>query len=146
MYEKFMIEALNEAKIAYELGEIPVGSVLVYNNEIISRSHNTRNFDNKILGHAEINTINEASSKKNNWRLENCIMYVTLLPCPMCAAAINQSRIKRIVCGTVPKQADYQLIYNILNDNSYGKPVEIITGVLEDECSDLLKKFFLEKR
>lgn len=146
MYEKYMLEALKEAKIAFNAGEVPVGSVLVCDGQIIARSHNTRNFDNNILGHAEINTINDACIKNSNWRLKDCVLYVTLLPCTMCAAAINQSRIKKIVCGTVPNNSNYSLIYEILQDNSYGKPVEIITGILEEECSDLLKKFFSEKR
>lgn len=146
MYEKYMLEALKEAELAYQLGEVPIGSIIVCDNQIIARSHNTRNFNNDIFGHAEINVINETSNIKLNWRLENCVLYVTLLPCPMCASAINQSRIKKVVCGTVPNNVNYSLIYNILNDNSYGKPVEIVTGVLEDECADLLKKFFSEKR
>lgn len=146
MYEKYMLEALKEAKMAFNAGEVPVGSILVCDGQIIARSHNTRNSDNNILGHAEINTINDACTQNSNWRLKDCVLYVTLLPCTMCAAAINQSRIKKIVCGTVPNNSNYSLIYEILQDNSYGKPVEIITGILEEECSELLKKFFSEKR
>lgn len=146
MYEKYMLEALKEAKKAYKIGEIPVGAVLVYENQIIARAHNTRITDNCVLGHAEINVIRQANSLLQNWRLENAILYVTLLPCPMCASAINQARIKRVICGTVPNNYDYDLIYRILSDHNYGSSVEIMTAVLEDDCSSLLKKFFLEKR
>lgn len=146
MYEKYMIEALNEAKIALEEGEIPVGAILVYKDEIIVRSHNTRIQDNCVIGHAEINVIEEASKIIKNWRLKECILYVTLLPCPMCSSAINQSRIKQVVCGTVPNNSDYSLIYQILNDNNYGSPVKLLTGILEEECSQILKEFFLKKR
>ncbi len=146
MYEKYMVEALDEARLALGEGEIPVGAVLVYKNEIIAKAHNTRIQDNCVMGHAEINVIRKAAKIIKNWRLCDCILYVTLLPCPMCASAINQSRINQVICGTVPNNSDYPLIYQILNDHNYGKPVQLFTGVLEEECSQLLKKFFLEKR
>lgn len=141
-----MIEALDEAKIALKEGEIPVGAVLVYKNEVIAKAHNTRIQNNYVTGHAEINVIQEASKNLNNWRLNDCVLYVTLLPCPMCSSAINQSRIKQVVCGTVPNNSDYSLIYQILNDNNYGSSVQLLTGVLEEECSKILKEFFLKKR
>lgn len=146
MYEKYMLEALNEAKIALEEGEVPVGAVLVYKNKIIAKSHNTRIQDNCVIRHAEINVIQEASKILKDWRLNDCALYVTLLPCPMCSSAINQSRIKKVICGTVPNNSDYTLIYQILSDNSYGKPVELLTGILEEECSKILKNFFSKKR
>lgn len=146
MYEKYMLEALEEAKKAYKEGEIPVGAVLVHNDEIVARGHNTRMIDNCVLGHAEINVIRQANQLFNNWRLESTTLYVTLFPCPMCASAINQSRIKKVVCGTVPNNYDYELIYKILSDHNYGCSVEVMTGILEEDCSFLLKKFFMEKR
>lgn len=146
MYEKYMIQAINEAKIAFLEGEIPVGAVLVHDSEIIATSHNTRMQDKSPIGHAEINLLTKAGKTIGDWRLCDCTLYVTLLPCPMCASAINQCRIKKVVCGTVPNNVDYSLIYSLLNNENYGKKVEIITGVLEDECSLLLKKFFAEKR
>ncbi len=146
MYEKYMLEALKEAKLALKEGEVPIGAVLVYENKIIAKSHNTRISDNCVLGHAEINVLKEASKILNDWRLKKCTLYVTLLPCPMCSGAINQARIDRVVCGTVPNNSNYSLIYEILNDNNYGKPVELFTGVLEEECSELLKKFFSKNR
>jgi len=146
VYEKYMIEALNEAKIALEEGEVPVGAVLVYKDKIIAKSHNTRVQDSCVFNHAEINVIQTANKIFKNWRLNDCILYVTLLPCPMCSSAINQSRIKKVICGTVPNNSDYSLIYQILNDCNYGTPVELLTGILEEECSKILKKFFLEKR
>lgn len=146
MHEKYMLEALKEAEKALSVGEVPIGAVLVQNDVIIGKNHNTRVKDNCVLGHAEINLLLDVTKKTPDWRLNDSILYVTLLPCPMCAGAINQARIKKIVCGTVPNNANYQLIYDILNDNNYGSPVEIFTGVLEDECSELLKKFFSEKR
>ncbi len=146
MYEKYMLEALKEAKLALKEGEVPIGAVLVYENKIIAKSHNTRISDNCVLGHAEINVLKEASKILNDWRLKKCTLYVTLLPCPMCSGAINQARIDRVVCGTVPNNSNYSLIYKILNDNNYGKSVELFTGVLEEECSELLKKFFSKNR
>lgn len=146
MHEKYMLEALKEAEKALNDGEVPVGAVLVQNGEIIGKNHNTRMKDNCVLGHAEINLLFDVTKNKSDWRLNDSILYVTLLPCPMCAGAINQARVKKVVCGTVPNSTNYQLIYNILNDNNYGSSVEIFTGVLEDECAELLKKFFSEKR
>lgn len=146
MYEKYMLEAINEAKIALSEGEVPIGSVLVLNGCIVAKSHNTRVKDCCVLGHAEINVLKDYSKSTNNWRLNDCTLYVTLLPCPMCSSAINQARIKRVICGTVPNNSNYSLIYNILNDNTYGRPVELFTGVMEDDCAELLREFFLKKR
>ena len=146
MYEKYMMEALKEAKKAFNQGEIPVGAVLVFEEKIVARSHNTRIQDCCVLGHAEINIFKEISKKKRDWRLIDCTLYITLLPCPMCASAINQSRIRKVVCGTIPNNTNYSLIYQILNDNNYGNSVEIMTGVLEEQCAELLKQFFLKKR
>lgn len=146
MHEKFMIEAINEAKIALSNGEVPIGAVLVYKNEIISRGHNTREKEQSVLGHAEINVLKNLPKNFENWRLIDCDLYVTMIPCPMCASAINQSRVRRVICGTIPNDADYSLLVQILSDKKYGKPVNILTDVLEDKCAELLKTFFKEKR
>ena len=146
MDELYMQEALKEAKKAFNCGEVPIGAVIVENNEIIARSHNTKDIDNCAIFHAEINAIKEASSMKNNWRLNDCIMYVTLFPCPMCASAINQSRMSKIVYGATSDNVDYNLVDKILNDKNYGNPVEITGRILEEECGKILKEFFLKKR
>ncbi len=146
MYEKFMLEAIQEAKIAFSEGEIPIGAVLVYDQKVISRGHNTRIQDSSVLGHAEMNVLKNIAKKTGNWRLNECDLYVTMIPCPMCASAINQARIRRVICGTIPNDTNYSQLIEILSDHKYGNPVEILTGVLEDECSELLKKFFQKKR
>ena len=144
--EKFMKIALLEAKKAYLKDEIPVGAVIVKNGKIISKGFNLRESKKNTIKHAEIVAIEKACSKVNNWRLIDCTMYVTMYPCPMCASAINQARIFKVVCGAIPQYVDKGLINKIVNDKSYGLPVEIVENVLEDECTALLKKFFNEKR
>ena len=145
-YENFMKIALEEAKKAYFEGEIPVGAIIVKNNEIIARAHNCKEKQGMVTKHAEIIAIEEASKRIDNWRLLDCTLYVTLFPCPMCASAINQARISKIVYGTIPEYAKKELISEILKDKNYGIPVEIVDNVLNNECLDLLKKFFVEKR
>lgn len=142
----YMKEALKEANKAYKKGEVPVGAIVVSNDKIIARAHNLKEKKNCATRHAEIIVIEKASKKIDNWRLNNATIYITMFPCPMCASAIHQSRISKIVCGTIPEYANKQLIYDILNDNKYGKPLEIIENVLNNECSDLIKKFFSKKR
>lgn len=144
--EYFMNIALKEAKKAYDKGEIPIGAVVVKNNKIISRGYNLKELKCNVTRHAEIIAIEKACGKLNNWRLLDCVIYVTLFPCPMCASAINQARISRVVYGTIPDYADKSLIYSILNDKRYGLAVEISGGVLESECKKILKDFFVEKR
>ena len=142
----FMNEAIKEANKAYKHGEIPIGAIIVKNNKIIARGYNLKETKNNATKHAEIMAIEKASKKLNNWRLIDCTLYVTMFPCPMCASAINQSRISKIVYGTIPEYANIELINNILSDNKYGIPVEIEGDVLQSVCTDLLKKFFLKKR
>ena len=142
----YMKEALKEAKKAYNAGEVPIGSIIVLNDKIIARAHNLKEKKNCATKHAEIIAVEKATKKINNWRLNDAIIYITMFPCPMCASAIQQSRVSKIVCGTIPEYANKQVIYDILNDNKYGIPVEIIENVLSDECSDLIKKFFSKKR
>ena len=142
----FMNIAYKEAVKAYNCGEVPIGAVIVKDNKIIARAHNLKESKNNATKHAEIIAIDKASKKLNNWRLNDCIIYITMFPCPMCASAINQSRISKIVCGTMPEYANKNTIYDILNDKNYGLPVKIVENVLNDECTELLRKFFSKKR
>ena len=142
----FMNIAYKEAIKAYNCGEVPIGAVIVKNNKIIAHTHNLKETKNNVTRHAEIIAIEKASKKLNNWRLLDCTMYVTMFPCPMCASAINQARISKIVYGTIPEYANVNIITSILNDNKYGIPVEIVGNVLNDDCTELLKKFFSKKR
>lgn len=142
----YMLEALKEAEKGYKQGEVPIGAVVVENGKIIARAHNTKDSEQCAIRHAEINAIEQAALLKKNWRLNDCTIYVTLFPCPMCASAINQSRMKRVVYGTDGDKVDFELVKKILEDKNYGNPVEICGKVLENECSTLLKKFFVEKR
>ena len=146
MDEFYMNEALKEAEKAYISGEVPIGAIIVENGKIIARAHNTKDLDNCAIRHAEINAIEMASKYKNNWRLNNCVMYVTLYPCPMCASAINQSRMSKVIYGTKSDNADFELVEKILSDNLYGNKVIIDGEILENKCGKLLKKFFSEKR
>ncbi len=146
MNERYMNEALKEAKKAYAKGEVPIGAVIVENDVIIARAHNTKDLVNCATRHAEINAIEIASKLKDNWRLNDCELYVTLLPCPMCASAINQARMNKVIYGTGRNNIDIELIKTILVDNTYGNSVDIIGNIMEDECSKLLKDFFVEKR
>ncbi|MCQ2499589.1 MAG: tRNA adenosine(34) deaminase TadA [Lachnospiraceae bacterium] len=145
--EKYMKAALKEALKAYELGEVPIGCVIVYEGKIIGRGYNRRNTDKNTLSHAEITAINKASKKMGDWRLEGCTMYVTLEPCQMCSGAIVQSRMDKVVIGTMnPKAGCAGSILNILNMEEFNHRVETVRGVMEKECTDILQKFFKELR
>lgn len=144
--EYYMNLALKEAKKAYLKGEIPIGAVIVKNGKIISRGHNLKESKNSVIGHAEIVAIEKACSKLKNWRLIDCVIYITMFPCPMCASAINQARISKIVCGTIPEYVDKKVIDKILNDKNYGLPVKITENVMEESCAKILKDFFIKKR
>lgn len=145
--EKYMKEALKQAKKAYKLGEVPIGCVIVYRGEIIGRGYNRRNTDKNTLAHAEITAINKASRKIGDWRLEECTLYVTLEPCQMCAGAIVQARIPEVVMGCMnPKAGCAGSVLNILNMSEFNHQVAVMRGVLEQECSDMLKNFFAELR
>ncbi len=147
MNDKYYMKiALEEARKAFSKGEIPVGAVIVKNDKIIAKAHNLRESQQSVIKHAEIIALEKACAKLKNWRLIGCTIYVTMFPCPMCASAINQSRISRLVYGTIPEYAEKDIISFILNDKNYGSSVEICEKVMEDECTKLLKEFFLKKR
>lgn len=146
-HEKYMREALRQAKKAYELGEVPIGCVIVYQDKIIGRGYNRRNTDKSTLAHAEISAIKKASRKIGDWRLEDCDLYVTLEPCQMCAGAIVQARIPRVIIGSMnPKAGCAGSVLNILQEPAFNHQVETIIGVLEDNCSEILTSFFKELR
>ena len=145
--EKYMREALKQAKKAYLLEEVPIGCVIVYEGKIIGRGYNRRTVDKNPLAHAEIQAIRKASRKIGDWRLEECTMYVTLEPCQMCSGAIVQARIPRVVVGCMnPKAGCAGSIINLLNMKEFNHQVDVTTGILEEECSMMMKKFFKELR
>ena len=145
--ERFMKQAITQAKKASRIGEVPIGCVIVYEGKVIGRGDNRRTTDKSTLAHAEIAAIKKATKVMGDWRLENCTLYVTLEPCPMCAGAIVQSRMKRCVIGTMsPKSGCAGSILNLLDEPQFNHQVEVESGVLADECSDILKVFFKELR
>ena len=145
--ETYMKEALKQAKKAYLLGEVPIGCVIVYQGKIIGRGYNRRNTDKNTLSHAEITAINKASRRIGDWRLEECTLYVTLEPCQMCAGAIVQARIPEVVMGCMnPKAGCAGSVLNILEMPQFNHQVSVTRGILEQECSDMLKTFFTELR
>lgn len=145
--EKYMKEALRQAKKAYALGEVPIGCVIVHEGKIIGRGYNRRNTDKNTLAHAEITAINKASRKLGDWRLEGCTLYVTLEPCQMCAGAIVQARIDEVVMACMnPKAGCGGSILNILEMPEFNHQVKVTRGILEEECSHMLTQFFKELR
>jgi len=141
--EKYMREALKQAKKAEKLDEVPIGCVIVYEDKIIARGYNRRNTDKSTLAHAEIIAIKKAGRVIGDWRLEGCTLYVTLEPCPMCAGAIVQARIPKVVMGTMNAKAGCGgSVINLLQMEGFNHRVEVVRGVLEDECKDMLQKFF----
>ena len=145
--EKYMKEALKQAKKAYALGEVPIGCVIVHEGKIIGRGYNRRNTDKNTLAHAEITAINKASKVIGDWRLEECTLYVTLEPCQMCAGAIVQARIPEVVMGCMnPKAGCAGSILNILEMPQFNHQVKVTQGILEADCSQMLKTFFEELR
>lgn len=142
-----MREALEEAKIAYKKDEIPVGCVIVKGDEIIARGHNLVESSKLATQHAEIIAINVASKNLNDWRLEDCTLYTTLEPCIMCAGAILQSRVGKVVYGASDNLAIENNIRDDLYSNKkYNTKIEVVGGILSQECSELLNKFFRERR
>ena len=142
-----MKEAIKEAKKAELIDEVPIGCVIVKDDKIISRGHNVRETKQSPIGHAEIIAINKASKKLNNWRLEDCDIYVTLEPCIMCSGAIIQSRIRHIYFGAFdPKGGALGSSINVLEANNINHHPEVTSGVLKDECSSIITNYFKSKR
>ena len=145
--EKFMRQAIKQAKKAYALDETPIGCVIVHEGKVIGRGYNRRNTVKSPLAHAEITAIRKASRKIGDWRLEECTLYVTLEPCQMCAGAIIQARIPRVVVGCMnPKAGCAGSVLNLLHVERFNHQAELTTGVLEEECSGMMKQFFKELR
>ena len=139
----YMKQAIKEAKKAAKIGEVPIGCVIVYENKIIARGYNKRNTKKTTLAHAELLAIQKASKVLGDWRLEDCSMYVTLEPCQMCSGAIVQARIKEVVVGAMnPKAGCAGSILNLLQMEQFNHQVELITGVMEEECAAVLQEFF----
>lgn len=145
--EKFMKAAIREAKKAEKIQEVPIGCVIVSEGKIIARGYNRRNTDKNTLAHAELSAIKKASKKLGDWRLEGCTMYVTLEPCQMCAGAIVQARMDKVVIGSMnPKAGCAGSVLNLLQIPAFNHQVELEIGVLEEECSSMLSGFFRNLR
>ena len=145
--ERCMREAVRQAKKAWKLGEVPIGCVIVYEGKIIGRGYNRRTTDGNVLAHAEIIAIRKACRAMGDWRLEGCTMYVTLEPCPMCAGAIVQARIPKVVIGCMnPKAGCAGSVLDLLHEDGFNHQVETEVGMLGEECSQMLKDFFRELR
>lgn len=144
---RYMKEAIKEAKKAELIDEVPIGCVIVKDDKIIARGHNQRETKQNPIGHAEIVAINKASKKLNSWRLEGCDIYVTLEPCIMCSGAIIQSRIRKIYYGAFdPKGGALGSSINVLEANNINHHPEVISGVLQEECSKIISNYFKAKR
>lgn len=141
--EKYMKAAIREARKAEALHEVPIGCVIVYDDKIIGRGYNRRIADKNVLSHAEIIAIRKACRKMGDWRLEGCTMYVTLEPCPMCAGAIVQARIPKVVIGSMnPKAGCAGSVLDMFHEAGFNHQVEMEAGIMGEECSALLKDFF----
>lgn len=145
--EKFMKEAIRQAKKAEAIGDVPIGCVIVSDGRIIARGYNKRNKNKTVLAHAELLAMSKACRKAGDWRLEDCTMYITLEPCQMCAGAIVQARIPRVVIGSMnPKAGCGGSILKLLQMKEFNHQVEVTRGVLEEECSEMLSAFFRKLR
>ncbi|UXY41299.1 MULTISPECIES: tRNA adenosine(34) deaminase TadA [Granulicatella] len=141
--EFFMREALKEAQKAYDQEEVPIGAVVVLNGEIIGRGHNLREKEQDATLHAEIKAIRQANQHLGSWRLEDCELFVTLEPCPMCSGAMILARMKKVVFGAFdPKAGTAGTFMNLLQDSRFNHQVEVEQGVLEEECQEILRSFF----
>lgn len=139
--------AIEEAKKAETIGEVPIGAIIIHEDHVIARGHNVRETTQQVLSHAELEAIRVANKKLNSWRLEGCTMYVTLEPCPMCAGALVQARIDRVVFGAFdPKAGCVGTLMNLVDDQRFNHQVAVTSGVLEEECSTLLTDFFRKLR
>jgi Cytosine/adenosine deaminases len=146
-HERYMKEAIRQARKAYALNEVPIGCVIVYEDKIIARGYNRRNTDHNTLSHAELIAIRKASKKLGDWRLEGCTMYITLEPCQMCAGAIVQARVSNVVIGSMNAKAGCAgSVLNLLDMREFNHQVNVTYGVMEAECSTMLSEFFKELR
>lgn len=144
---KYMKEAIRQAGKAQRIEEVPIGCVIVYQGKILARGYNKRNLQGSTLAHAEMLAIGKASRKLGDWRLEDCTMYITLEPCPMCAGAIVQARIPRVIIGAMnPKAGCAGSILNLLEERRFNHQVETRRGLLEEECQNMMKDFFRNLR
>jgi tRNA(adenine34) deaminase len=147
VHRVFMQEALAEARLALEIGEVPIGAVVVVDGEVVGRGHNRRETENDPTAHAEIMAIQAAAKYLNRWRLTDAALYVTLEPCPMCAGAIVNARIKRLVFGAYdPKAGAVASLMNLVQDRRLNHYVEVYDGICQRECAELLRSFFQELR
>lgn len=145
--EQFMLKALNQAKLAFGKGEAAVGAVIVKDGQIISRGHNLKEAKHDVTSHAEIEAIRKAAKKLGTWRLDQCDMYVTLEPCPMCAGAIIQSRIRILYIGAMDNRAGAAgSVVDLFRVQQFNHRVDVVYGVLHEQCADILKKFFVTLR
>ena len=145
--EKFMKQALKEAEKAYQKEEVPIGAVIVKDGKIIARAYNLKEIKHDTTEHAEIRAIKKASKRLGAWRLSDCEMYTTLEPCPMCAGALIQARIKKVHIGTMDeKTGACGSVLNLLKDHKFNHQVEVEYGILENECREILQEFFKELR
>lgn len=146
-HRRWMREALAEAHKAYSSGEVPVGAVAVYQGEVIARTHNLRETSNDPTAHAEILALRQAGMRLGSWRLTDVVLYVTLEPCPMCSGAIVQARIKHLVFGAFDDKAGaVGSVLDLIRSDLYPNDIQVTGGVLSAECSELLQKFFIERR
>lgn len=147
LFDEFMEEALKEAKKADDLDEVPIGAVVVKDGEIIGRGYNLRETDQDPTLHAEMIAMRQAAAKVRSWRLTGCEIYVTIEPCPMCAGAMVQARIDRVIFGARDPKAGCALsLYNLLQDPRFNHRVDIVEGVMEQQCRDIIRTFFRNKR
>ena len=146
-HERWMQQALLQARIAYEAEEVPVGAIIVHNDRIIAEAHNQRETLKDPTAHAEMIAITQAAEALQSWRLLDCTLYVTLEPCPMCAGAIVQARIPTVVYGTTdPKAGASHSLYQITNDSRLNHQCSVLGGLLKEECKSILQEFFLQQR
>ncbi len=145
--EKYMAEAMRLARAAARIGEVPIGCVIVKDGRIIGRGYNRRTIDGNVLAHAEITAIRKACRAVGDWRLEDCTLYVTLEPCPMCAGAIVQARIPKVYIGAMnPKAGCAGSVLNLLQEKGFNHQVEMETGLMGEACAEMLKEFFRSLR